>query len=58
MYPKCDKTLCPKPTQTGYKIPLMCYLCIVGATNMPLENRAMCINNCPNIETAQLGAIL
>lgn len=58
MYPKCNKTLCPKPTETGYKIPLFCYLCMLGGTNMPLEKRANCIANCPNIETAKLGAII
>ena len=58
MYPKCDKTLYPKPTETGYKIPLFCYLCLLGKTGMPLEYRANCIANCPNIETAKLGAIL
>lgn len=58
MYPNCDKTVCPKQTETGYKIPLLCYLCMLGKTNMPLEKRAACITNCPNIETAQLGAIL
>ena len=58
MYPKCDKTLYPKPTETGYKIPLFCYLCLLGRTGMPLENRAACIDKCPNIEFAQLGAIV
>jgi hypothetical protein len=58
MYPKCDKTLSPKQTETGYKIPVICYLCLLGRTGMPLENRAMCIAKCPNIEFAQLGAIV
>ena len=58
MYPKCDKTVSPQYTETGYKIPLFCYLCLLGRTRMPLENRANCIVNCPNIETAKLGAIV
>jgi len=58
MYPKCDKTVSPKYTETGYKIPLFCYLCLLGRTGMPLENRAACITNCPNIENAKLGAIV
>ena len=58
MYRKCDKTVCPKHTETGYKIPLFCYLCLLGKTGMPLENRANCIANCPNIENAKLGAII
>ncbi len=57
MYPKCDKTVCPKHTETGYKIPLFCYLCLLGMTGMPLKYRAACIANCPNIEDAKLGAI-
>ena len=58
MYPNCDKTVGPKRTEKGYKIPLLCYLCMLGKTNMPLEKRANCIANCPNIETAKLGAIV
>lgn len=58
MYPKCDKMLSPKQTETGYKIPVICYLCLLGRTGMPLEYRANCIANCPNIETAKLGAIV
>ena len=58
MYPKCDKTVCPKHTETGYKIPLLCYLCLLGGTGRPLKNRAVCIAKCPNIETAKLGAIV
>jgi hypothetical protein len=58
MYPKCDKTVCPKPTEKGYKIPLICYLCLMGRTGMPLEKRAICIAKCPNIETAKLGSII
>ena len=57
MYPKCDKTLYLKQTETGYKIPVICYLCLLGRTGMPLKNRAKCITNCPNIENAKLGAI-
>ena len=58
MYPKCDKTLCIKPTERGYRIPLICYLCLTGKTGMPLEYRAKCLLKCPNIETAKLGAII
>lgn len=58
MYPKCDKILNPKQTETGYKIPLFCYLCLLGRTGMPIENRAKCIAKCPNIETAKLVAIV
>lgn len=58
MYPKCDKILNPKQTETGYKIPLICYLCLLGKTGMPLENRVACIAKCPNLETAKLGAIV
>jgi hypothetical protein len=58
MHPKCDKTVCPKHTEKGYKIPLFCWLCLLGKTGMPLENRAKCIANCPNIENAKLGAII
>ncbi len=58
MYPKCDKTVCPTHTETGYKIPLFCYLCLMGRTGMPLEKRANCIAKCPNIETAKLGSIV
>lgn len=58
MYRKCDKTVCPKHTETGYKIPLLCYLCLLGRTNVPLEKRANCIAKCPNIENAKLGAIV
>ena len=57
MHPKCDKTLRIKPTEIGYKMPILCYLCLIGATNMPLEQRAKCIANCPNIEFAKLGSI-
>ena len=58
MYPKCDKTVCPKPTETGYKIPLFCCLCLLGKTGIPRKKRAACIVKCPNIETAKLGAIV
>jgi len=58
MYPKCDKTVCPTQTETGYKIPLFCYLCLLGRTGMPHEKRAACIAKCPNIETAKLGSIV
>ena len=58
MYPKCDKTLRIKPTELGYRMPIICYLCLLGVTNMPLEKRANCIANCPNIESAKLGAII
>jgi hypothetical protein len=58
MHPKCDKTVCPTQTETGYKIPLFCYLCLLGRTGIPLEKRAACIDNCPNIENAKLGSIV
>lgn len=58
MYSKCDKTVCPTHTETGYKIPLFCCLCLLGKTRTPLKYRAACIANCPNIENAKLGAIL
>ena len=58
MYPKCDKIVCPNPTETGYKIPLICYLCLIGRIGMPLEKRAICIAKCPNIEKTKLGAIV
>jgi hypothetical protein len=58
MYPKCDKTLYPKPTEKGYKIPLFCCLCLLGKTGIPLKKRAICIVKCPNIEKAKLGAIV
>ena len=58
MYPKCDKTLSPKQTETGYKIPLFCCLCLLGKTGIPRKKRAACIVKCPNIETAKLGAIV
>ena len=58
MYPNCDKTLHPTPTETGYKIPLFCCLCLLGKTGIPLKKRAICIAKCPNIETAKLGAIV
>ena len=45
MYPNCDKTLRPKPTETGYKIPLICYLCLMGRTGMPLEKRTSVSSN-------------
>ena len=54
----CNKTVCPKPTETGYTIPLICYLCLLGSTGMPVKKRAICIAKCPNIETAKLGSIL
>jgi hypothetical protein len=58
MYPNCDKIVSPKHTETGYRIPLICYLCMTGKTGMPLEKRAACIVKCLNIETAKLGAIV
>ncbi len=58
MYPKCDKILNPKQTETGYTIPLICYLCMRGYTNMPMDIRADCIAKCTDIETAQTGMIL
>ena len=58
MYPKCDKTIRIKPTERGYKIPIFCYLCLMGRTGIPLEKRAACIAKCPNIETAKLGMII
>lgn len=54
----CDKTVCPTKTETGYKIPVICYLCMLGSTGMPLEKRAKCIAKCPNIENAKLGSIV
>ncbi len=58
MQTKCDKTVSPKYTETGYKIPLFCYLCLLGRIGMPLKCRAKCIDKCPNIEVAKAGAIV
>lgn len=57
MYRNCNKTLYPQYTETGYKIPLFCCLCLLDGMYIPIEKRAKCIANCPNIETAKLGEI-
>jgi hypothetical protein len=58
MYPNCDKIVCLTPTEKGYKIPLFCCLCLLGKAGIPRKKRAACIDKCPNIEKAKLGAIV
>lgn len=58
LYPKCNTKLVLTRTKNGYTIPLICYLCMRGYTNRPMDIRADCIAKCTDIETAQIGRIL